>query len=194
VLPSGEVICGPCVRRAWDWLSKHGERKYRVGPKGKGSKYVAFPTGITKKNGPGNMAVLVFDNRRFGGGFAVTASVGKKEAGQLLTVKVPYRPLFMVRHIEVRENLRRAGIGTALYEAAAVEAERRGGRLASLERFSAESEGFWQKQIRKGRAVTIKGSGSWGRWGPAQDILVLRPGVRDLKNNRRTSRRRTSRR
>lgn len=49
VLPSGKVVCGPCVRRSWDWLSKHGEKKYRVGPRGKGSRYVAFPTGVTKK-------------------------------------------------------------------------------------------------------------------------------------------------
>jgi hypothetical protein len=50
VLPSGEVVCGPCVRRAWDWLAEHGKKTYRVGKKGKGSKYIAFPTGITKKN------------------------------------------------------------------------------------------------------------------------------------------------
>jgi hypothetical protein len=50
VLPSGEVVCGPCVRRFWSWASEHGKKTYRVGPKGKGSKYIAFPTGITKKN------------------------------------------------------------------------------------------------------------------------------------------------
>lgn len=50
VLPSGEVVCGPCVRRFWAWASEHGKKTYRVGKKGKGSKYIAFPTGITKKN------------------------------------------------------------------------------------------------------------------------------------------------
>jgi hypothetical protein len=50
VLPSGDVVCGPCVRRFWSWASEHGKKTYRVGPKGKGSKYIAFPTGITKKN------------------------------------------------------------------------------------------------------------------------------------------------
>jgi len=50
VLPSGEVVCGPCVRRFWSWASEHGKKTYRVGKKGKGSKYIAFPTGITKKN------------------------------------------------------------------------------------------------------------------------------------------------
>lgn len=50
LLPSGEVVCGPCVRRFWSWASEHGKKTYRVGRKGKGSKYIAFPTGITKKN------------------------------------------------------------------------------------------------------------------------------------------------
>lgn len=50
VLPSGEVVCGPCVRRFWSWASEHGKKAYRVGKKGKGSKYIAFPTGITQKN------------------------------------------------------------------------------------------------------------------------------------------------
>jgi len=50
VLPSGKVVCGPCVRRFWSWASEHGKKTYRVGKKGKGSKYIAFPTGITKKN------------------------------------------------------------------------------------------------------------------------------------------------
>lgn len=50
VLPSGEVVCGPCVRRFWSWASEHGKKTYRVGKKGKGSKYIAFPTGITQKN------------------------------------------------------------------------------------------------------------------------------------------------
>lgn len=50
VLPSGEVVCGPCVRRFWGWASEHGKKTYRVGKRGKGSKYIAFPTGITKKN------------------------------------------------------------------------------------------------------------------------------------------------
>jgi hypothetical protein len=68
VLPSGEVVCGPCVRSAWDWLAKHGERKYRAGPKGKGSKYIAFPTGITKKNpGRREKAVVVQVRPQFPG-------------------------------------------------------------------------------------------------------------------------------
>jgi hypothetical protein len=50
VLPSGKVVCGPCVRRAWDWAAEHGKKSYRVGPKGKGAKYIPFPTGVLKKN------------------------------------------------------------------------------------------------------------------------------------------------
>jgi len=48
VLPSGKVVCGPCVRRFWGWAGEHGKKSYRVGPKGKGSKYIPFPTGIVK--------------------------------------------------------------------------------------------------------------------------------------------------
>lgn len=50
VLPSGQVTCGPCVRRFWSWASEHGKKTYRVGKKGKGSVRIPFPTGITRKN------------------------------------------------------------------------------------------------------------------------------------------------
>lgn len=45
---TGRVTCGPCVRRFWDWAAEHGKKTYRVGPKGKGSKRIPFPTGITR--------------------------------------------------------------------------------------------------------------------------------------------------
>ena len=48
-LPSGEVVCGPCVRRFWKWAAEHGERRYRVGSKGKGARYIAFPTGVERR-------------------------------------------------------------------------------------------------------------------------------------------------
>lgn len=48
VLPSGAVVCGPCVRRFWSWAAEHGDKRYRVGPKGKGSKYIPFPTGVVR--------------------------------------------------------------------------------------------------------------------------------------------------
>lgn len=36
-------VCGPCVRRFMDFMKGHTARRYRVGPKGKGAKYIAFP-------------------------------------------------------------------------------------------------------------------------------------------------------
>jgi hypothetical protein len=42
------LICGPCVRRFWEWASGNGSRKFRVGPKRKGAEYVPFPTGATR--------------------------------------------------------------------------------------------------------------------------------------------------
>jgi hypothetical protein len=51
-LPSGKVICGPCVRSFHDWITTHSKKGYRVGPKGKGAKYIPFPTGIVKESKP----------------------------------------------------------------------------------------------------------------------------------------------
>lgn len=51
VLPSGKIVCGPCVRSSWSWFAKHGEKKYRVGPRGRSAKYIAFPTSVTKPRG-----------------------------------------------------------------------------------------------------------------------------------------------
>jgi len=28
------LICGPCTRRAWEWIKKHTKETKRVGPKG----------------------------------------------------------------------------------------------------------------------------------------------------------------
>ena len=45
-MPSGRVICGPCVRRFWNWAGEHALTRYRVGAKRKGASYISFPTGI----------------------------------------------------------------------------------------------------------------------------------------------------
>lgn len=56
--------------------------------------------------------------------------------------------------IRVDEKWRREGIGTKLYEAAAKEACRKFKRpLASDRSRSSMADGFWEKQVRKGRAV-----------------------------------------
>ena len=43
VLPSGRLVCGPCVRGFMGWVHEHTKRRYRVGPKGKGAVYIPFP-------------------------------------------------------------------------------------------------------------------------------------------------------
>lgn len=91
--------------------------------------------------------------------------------------------LFTVNEINVAP--RRRGIGTLLWTAAAREAERRHGHLASEVRVSQEAEAFWEKQFQKGRAVSRPGGE--GPRGPGQ-IYVLRFGVRDLSNNPRNKR------
>lgn len=65
----------------------------------------------------------------------------------------PERGLLMVQSIVVNEEHRRRGIGSRLYTFAAREACTRGTTLGSRYRSSVMSEGFWAKQLRKGRAV-----------------------------------------
>ena len=45
-LPSGRIVCSRCVRRFWKWAGEHALRRFRVGPKRKGAKYIPFPTGV----------------------------------------------------------------------------------------------------------------------------------------------------
>lgn len=67
--------------------------------------------------------------------------------------KVAGRVVYKVTNVFVDESRRRQGIATKLYEAAAREACRRRGRLASTERNpGAHSNDFWRKQFVKGRA------------------------------------------
>lgn len=37
------IICGPCVRRFHAWVREHQAKRYRVGPRGRGARYIAFP-------------------------------------------------------------------------------------------------------------------------------------------------------
>jgi GNAT superfamily N-acetyltransferase len=63
------------------------------------------------------------------------------------------RVVYGVQSLFVQPDLRRRGLATALYEAAAAEACRRRGRLASIARAAESgSYAFWQKQAMKGRA------------------------------------------
>lgn len=64
-----------------------------------------------------------------------------------------------VTHVEVDALARRSQIGTRLYETAAKMAcERYDAPLVSDIYRSAYSDGFWQKQVRKGRATCLAAS------------------------------------
>jgi len=74
--------------------------------------------------------------------------------------KVGGKVVYVVKTIEVDEKVRRRGVATKLYEAAANEACRRRGHLASVGRNpGAYSNDFWEKQEAKGRAVRVRQPG-----------------------------------
>ena len=74
-----------------------------------------------------------------------------------IRAKVDGRVAYQVTNVHVDDAHRRQGIATKLYEAAAREACRRRGRLASTDRNpGAYSHDFWAKQERKGRATRVR--------------------------------------
>jgi GNAT superfamily N-acetyltransferase len=102
----------------------------------------------------------------------------RRDVGHISVRRSSKHPmLWIVRDIEVDRDLDREGVGTALWEVAAAEADRRGGRLASTLRVSQAAVDFWQKQIDKGRATVIE------EHGYGEDLIALKPHVRNLKNN-----------
>jgi len=60
-----------------------------------------------------------------------------------------------VQHITVAKLMQRCGIGTQLYTRAVAEAKKAGLLLTSDSQRTPKSEGFWQKQRRKGRAICV---------------------------------------
>lgn len=112
--------------------------------------------------------------------FNVGAIVGGESVG-ILSARVlgadSDDPLWVVSDVHVDRDHRRQGLGTALYEKAAAEAERRGGRLASISRVSEESIGFWQKQLAAGRVDKVETDYD------EEPVLALKPGTYKLKNN-----------
>lgn len=67
----------------------------------------------------------------------------------------------MVGTAHVLQQYRRCGLGTRLYEAAAAWACTAGHPLRSDASRSAMSEGFWAKQVQKGRAVCAVPAIAW---------------------------------
>lgn len=62
-------------------------------------------------------------------------------------------PALVVSEIGVDEKHRGCGVATRMYEALAKEACRVGVPLVSDQAISEGSQGFWNKQVRKGRAT-----------------------------------------
>lgn len=66
----------------------------------------------------------------------------------------------VVGEIEVAEEARRSGVGTALYEAAVKVACKAGLDVSSDSFRSPYAESFWRKQVAKGRATCVPGHGN----------------------------------
>lgn len=74
-----------------------------------------------------------------------------------------------VNMVTVDDRYQRCGVGTRLYEAALAAACEQGLRLASDTQRTDGSEGFWQKQVAKGRAQCVSSAPADRlneRWGP----------------------------
>jgi GNAT superfamily N-acetyltransferase len=87
-------------------------------------------------------------------------------------VDVQGESVWSVASIYVCPEYRRSGVGQALWEEAAVQAELRGGRLASTYRTSQWSDAFWQKQVGAGAVDVIPRAGLTG-----EDVYILRKGA-----------------
>jgi len=116
--------------------------------------------------------------------FAVTARDGRKPVGRIGVIKwnppaEPHKVYMKVARIDVDESVRRQGVGTKLYERAArIACESRYGKpLVSDTDRSPMSEGFWRKQVDKGRAVRDETSRSF--------YVLSCPAPRSLKGAKR---------
>lgn len=113
--------------------------------------------------------------------------------------------ILTVGDVRVLPSYQRCGVGTQLYTRAAAIARERGVPLYSDTARTEASQGFWEKQVRKGRAKCArKGSGARKiRMTPGRDIVeergkwacqqyVLKPEATDLSGLRRPARRKRS--
>ena len=77
-------------------------------------------------------------------------------AGKLMLEDGP--KFLAVQYIHVEDEFQRCGVGTRLYEKALAIACDYGKRLASDDSRTRFSEGFWAKQVKKGRAQCVSKS------------------------------------
>lgn len=85
----------------------------------------------------------------------VIARDGDREVGRIAAGLEFGRPPFSTAHVVVKPDVQRCGVGTRLYEIAAQGACDMGYKLASDSYRSSMSQGFWAKQMKKGRARCI---------------------------------------
>jgi hypothetical protein len=116
--------------------------------------------------------------KEYGGGDELEFMI--KQVGTEHTVGSLYvtrdRGIFAVSNIEVSEQFRRCGLATRLYTVAAKEACSRGMPLQSDTTRSKYSQGFWEKQVAKGRARCIMTAKSDGPPRPDYDGPLYRRG------------------
>lgn len=86
-------------------------------------------------------------------------TVGVRHVGRLMT-SVQGNSLEVTSIAIDDPNQRRCGLGTKLYEAAAKWGCERGLKLTSDVLRSTDSQGFWEKQVKKGRARCMVGAPS----------------------------------
>lgn len=86
---------------------------------------------------------------------------GDRVAGTLTVTE--RRSFVQVGQLDVMYSYRRKGVATKLYTHAAKFACRKFGKpLASDDVRSVGSQGFWRKQLKKGRATCVDTSGAYG--------------------------------
>lgn len=108
------------------------------------------------------------------GAIDLAAYVGDEVVGNITAAPGTFEgeSVWLVASIYVDPEHRRRGVGQALWEAAAAEAERRGSRLGSTYRTSHWADAFWAKQVREGNVDVFPRAGMTG-----QDVYLLRRGA-----------------
>jgi hypothetical protein len=123
--------------------------------------------------GPEGAACPVYTVRRVNNGALITfqAMAGDRMLGYIETFRES--EALTAGMIRVVRRLKRCGVGTKLYEAAATWGCAKGLMLTSDRLRSAYSDGFWQKQVRKGRATCVKATPSgWRQTQPDPQLAV----------------------
>ncbi len=97
------------------------------------------------------------------------AMMGEQQVGYLDTYRYPDKGWLKSGLVEVDPSARRCKLGTKLYMAAADYACREGLEMVSDVYRTEFSEGFWDKQRKRGRAACVTGAGGF-RLDPAGDL------------------------